>query len=290
MGGIMCAAVEQAPAPNVRVTTRTGEPKMPASPSDPRIARTRIRERVRAGEVTFGAFAALGSPLAAELLGRAGFDWLILDLEHGAGAEADLLALLYAVETTPAAALVRVQEGTRLRVGRALDLGAEGLMIPRLETTDEVRRTAGWLRWPPEGGRGLAAITRGAGLGEVPHAEIARLNERTLGIFQVESPLAVANAAEIAAIEGVDVLFVGPADLSHGMGIPGRFDDPAFIGALTSVASAARAAGKAAGILLRTADEIRPHLDLGYTFLGIGSDQSFIIGGARAVLAASREA
>ncbi len=263
---------------------------MPANPSDPRVARTRIRERVRAGEVTFGAFAGLGSPLAAELLGRAGFDWLILDLEHGLGTEADLLALLYATETTPAAALVRVEEGTRLRVGRALDFGAEGLMIPRLETPDEVRRTAGWLRWPPAGGRGLAATTRGAGLGEVPHAEIAGLNERTLGIFQVESPVAVANAPEIAAIDGVDVLFVGPADLSHGMGIPGRFDDPAFREALASVAEAARGAGKAAGILLRTADEVRPHLDLGYTFLGIGSDQTFIIGGSRAILRAAREA
>lgn len=263
---------------------------MPASPSDPRPARTRIRERVLAGEVTFGAFAGLGSPLAAELLGRAGFDWLIIDLEHGLGTEADLLALLYATEATPAAAIVRVEEGTRLRVGRALDFGAEGLMIPRLETTDEVRRTAGWLRWPPDGTRGLAAITRGAGLGEVPHAEIRQLNARTLGVFQVESPVAVANAAELAAIDGVDVLFVGPADLSHSMGIPGEFTNPAFVEALAAVADAARSAGKAAGILLRTADEVRPHLELGYTFLGVGSDQSFIIGGARAILAEARRA
>lgn len=263
---------------------------MTAGPSDPRAARTRIRERVLAGEVTFGAFAGLGSPLAAELLGRAGFDWLILDLEHGLGTEADLLALLYATEATPAAAIVRVEEGTRLRIGRALDFGAEGLMIPRLDTPEDVRRTAGWLRWPPDGSRGLAAITRGAGLREVPHAEIAALNVRTLGIFQVESPVAVANAAEIAAIDGVDVLFVGPADLSHSMGIPGQFTDPAFVEALSAVAGAARSAGKAAGILLRTADEVRPHLELGYRFLGVGSDQSFIIDGARAILEEARQA
>ena len=95
-------------------------------PSTPFAGRTRIRERVLAGETLIGSFAMLASPLSAEILGRAGFDWLIIDLEHGAGGEADLLAQIHAVETTPAAALVRPQSTERLRVGRALDYGAEG--------------------------------------------------------------------------------------------------------------------------------------------------------------------
>ena len=105
-----------------------------------------LRARIRAGETLIGVFSDLASPMAAELSGRAGFDWTVLDLEHGAATEADLLALLYAVGTTPMAAIVRPQSAERLRVGRALDLGADGIMLPQLKSIDEVRDSG---RVPP---------------------------------------------------------------------------------------------------------------------------------------------
>ncbi|MGH2406734.1 MAG: HpcH/HpaI aldolase family protein [Candidatus Limnocylindrales bacterium] len=251
-------------------------------------ARTRLRARVLGGELTFGAFASTASPTAAELMGRSGLDWVILDLEHSTLTEADLLTGIYALEATPAAALVRVEESTRLRIGRALDYGAEGLMIPRLETPAEVRDAISWLRFPPEGMRGIALSTRGAGMSEVAHADVHRLNARPLGVFQVESPLAVANAAEIAAIDGVDVLFVGPADLSHAMGIPGEIREPSFIAALEAVAAACQQHGKAAGYLLRGAADVGRHVAMGYRFLGIGSDSGWVRDGARAAVTAAR--
>jgi 4-hydroxy-2-oxoheptanedioate aldolase len=256
--------------------------------SDPLEARTGLRARVLGGEVTFGAFASTSSPTAAELMGRSGLDWVILDLEHSTLTEADLLAGIYALETTPATALVRVEEATRLRIGRALDYGAEGLMIPRLETPDEVRAAISWLRFPPDGIRGIALSTRGAGMSEVAHADVHRLNVRPLGIFQVESPVAVANAAAIAAMDGVDVLFVGPADLSHAMGIPGEISDPTFVVALEAVAAACQQHGKAAGYLLRGAADVGSHLEMGYRFLGIGSDSGWVRDGARATVNAAR--
>ncbi len=234
------------------------------------------------GQTLLGAFVSLGSAPAAEIVGRAGFDWAIVDLEHGAGTESDLLGQLHALASTGTPALVRPQSAERLRIGRALDLGAEGVMVPRLETPDEVREAVSWLRFPPAGARGVALLARGAGLGEVRHADVAALNDGILGIFQVESPVAVENASAIAAIDGVDVLFVGPADLSHSMGIPGRFDDPAFREALAAVVDACRAAGKAAGILLRTVDELTDHLDRGFRFIGLGSDATWLLDGARA--------
>jgi 2-dehydro-3-deoxyglucarate aldolase/4-hydroxy-2-oxoheptanedioate aldolase len=237
----------------------------------------------------YGTFVGTGSPIVAELCARAGFDWLIVDLEHGAGTEAELLAQLHAIGDR-STALVRPQSGERLRIGRALDLGAAGLMIPRLETVDEVMETLAWLRFPPDGIRGLALTTRGAGLAEVGHADIARLNGPILGVFQVESPVAVRNAAAIAALDGVDVLFVGPADLSHSMGIPGQFDAPAFGESLRTVASATEAAGKAAGILVRAPADVPRFLDLGYRFIGVGSDLNFVIDGARAVMTGVRPA
>jgi 2-keto-3-deoxy-L-rhamnonate aldolase RhmA len=250
--------------------------------------RPSIRDRVRAGEATVGTWLGLGSAHAAEQCGRAGFDWVVIDTEHGMGTESDVLDQLYAVGATPAAAIVRVERSDRLRIGRMLDLGADGLVIPRLDTPDEVREAVSWMRFPPTGIRGLALGARGQGFGEVGHGEVRLLNERPLGVFQVESPVAVRNAAEIAAIVGVDVLFVGPADLSHSMGLPGRFDDPLYLDALRAVVGGATAAGKQAGILIRTADAIDLHLELGFRFIGIGADYWFIADGARAAAAAAR--
>lgn len=249
---------------------------------------TDIRSRVLGGETLLGAFCDLASPLSAELAGNAGYDWLILDLEHGASTEADLLGLLHAVETTPAAPLVRPQSAERLRIGRALDLGAHGVMLPQLQSAAEVRAAIPFLRYPPAGVRGVALRTRGAAMGALGHADVARVvNERILGIVQVEAPGTVADADEIAALDGVDVLFVGPADLSHSLGVPGRFDDPVYLEALRTVVAACERHGKGAGILLYDETVIARHLELGFRFVGLGSEGSFVSAGARSMLAAA---
>jgi len=253
-------------------------------------SRTRIRERALAGDVLLGAFGNLGSSLAAELVGRAGADWFLLDLEHGAGTEADLLGQLRALEGTGSAALVRPEEATRLRIGRAMDLGAEGVMLPRIETADEARRAVSWLRWPPDGARGLALLTRGARLGDVGHGDVPRLNALPLGIVQVETASALAQVDEIAAIDGVDVLFVGPTDLSHAIGVPGRFDDPRFREALDAVVAACRRHGKSPGILARRPEDGARFVEQGFRFVGVGSDGGFVLDGARSALAVARAA
>jgi 4-hydroxy-2-oxoheptanedioate aldolase len=253
--------------------------------------RPELRRRVLAGEPTIGAFANLGSLTATEVLARAGFDWLVLDLEHGMGTAADLLAQLLAVQGTPASAVVRVSSAERLRIGRVLDAGADGLMIPRLETHAEVKAALAWMRYPPDGIRGVATATRGAGYATVSHADLAsNVNERVLGVFQVESMAAVEASDALAATDGVDVLFVGPADLSHSMGIPGRIDAPPFTDALDHVVAACRSHRKAAGILLRDATSVAAAREQGFSFIGVGSDTGFVIGGAASAVARSRAA
>jgi 2-dehydro-3-deoxyglucarate aldolase/4-hydroxy-2-oxoheptanedioate aldolase len=113
------------------------------------------------------------------------------------------------------------------------------------------------------------------------------VNDRIAGIVQIESRGALAAADEIAALEPVDVLFVGPADLSHALGVPGRFDDPAYLDALRAVATACERHGKAAGILLYDASALPRHLELGYRFVGLGSEGAFVSTGAAAMLAAA---
>jgi 4-hydroxy-2-oxoheptanedioate aldolase len=249
---------------------------------------TDLRARILAGQTLIGSFSDLASPLAVELLGRAGFDWAVLDLEHGSATEADLLGLLHAAATTPMAAIVRSQSGERLRIGRALDLGAAGVMVPQSQTVDQVREAVSYLRYPPVGVRGVALRTRGAGFGTLSHADLARVvNERIVGVIQVESVAIVAAADEIAALDGVDVMFVGPADLSHALGVPGRFDDPGYLEAIGAVVAACQRRGKEAGILLYDATTLARHLELGFRFIGLGSEGSFVSAGAHAMLEAA---
>ena len=247
-----------------------------------------LRARVLAGETLFGLFLDLGSPFSAEICARAGYDWLVVDLEHGAGTEAGLVGLLQSVEVGGSTAVVRPQSGERLRIGRALDLGAAGIVIPRLESAAEAREAVSFLRYPPAGVRGVALRTRGAGMGSVAHGEVHQINERILGIVQIESVGALREADEIAAIDGVDVLCVGPADLTHSLGVPGRFDDETYLAALRTVVDACAAHGKAAGILVYDLGVVPGLLELGYRFVGIGADGALIASGARAALAAVR--
>jgi 4-hydroxy-2-oxoheptanedioate aldolase len=249
-----------------------------------------LRDRILGGETLFGVWAGLGSPASAELLGKAGFDWIVVDLEHGAATESELLSHLTAIEVTGTVAIVRPQSGERLRIGRALDLGAAGIVVPRLDTIAEVREAVTFLRYPPTGTRGVALISRGGRLGSVSHAGVAAINDDIVGIVQIESPSALEAADEIAAEDGVDVLFVGPADLSHSLGIPGQFANDRYQAALRQVVEACRKHGKAAGILLYDPATFGPHLELGYTFVGLGADNSFVLDGARAALATARGA
>jgi len=244
-----------------------------------------FRERVLAGETLFGLFLDLGSPWSAELCGQAGYDWLLVDLEHGMATEADLPGMLMAVESAGAAALVRPQSGERLRIGRALDMGAIGIMIPRLDSAAEAAEAVTYLRYPPAGVRGVALRARGAGLGSVAHADVATISERIVGIVQIESVGALREADAIAATDGVDVLFVGPADLTHSLGIPGQFDSPAYRDALRKVVAACRAHGKAAGILVYDPDLVPDLLEVGIRVVGIAADGALVAAGAKAALA-----
>ena len=228
-----------------------------------------------------GMFLNLGSPLAAELCGNAGFDWLVVDMEHGNVTEANVLQMLQAISATPASAVVRVEEGVRLRIGRALDWGAPNVMVPRVETPLDAERIASYMRYPPTGTRGVAMGTRSAGHGALRHGDFATAHESLCLFLQVESEDAVEAVHDIASIDGVDVLFVGPSDLSHALGSAGDSSDPRFRAAVARVGRAAADAGKAAGVLLWSIDELPMYVDAGYRLIALGSDSGYVASGAR---------
>jgi 2-keto-3-deoxy-L-rhamnonate aldolase RhmA len=247
-----------------------------------------FRARALAGEWLAGVFVNLGSPVAAEIAARVGFDWMLLDHEHGPGGEDALLHQLQAVAATPTVPIVRIATNETVRFKRALDLGAAGIMVPYVNTAAEARAAVSAMRYPPLGVRGVAKSARAAGFGQDFEAYFAHANSRLVTLAQIETPEAARNAAAIAAVDGIDVLFVGPVDFTTHLGVPGDFDDPRFAEARRAVVAAARGAGKAAGILVLAAAQIPVVRAEGFTVVTFGSDGGSIATGLRQCAAALR--
>ncbi|MCP4941589.1 MAG: 2-dehydro-3-deoxyglucarate aldolase [Planctomycetaceae bacterium] len=199
------------------------------------------------------------------------FDWVLIDLEHGACTEPDLQAMLLAVEGTTCAPLVRVVSNDQDSIKRALDLGATGVMIPYVSTAEEANRAVAFTRYPPHGCRGVAGSTIATEFGLSTDEYHANIHERTMVIVQIETAEGVNNIEEIVAVDGVDVVFVGPLDLSYNLGCPKNFEHPDFIAALQKVLNACQSAGTAVGILSNE-DNAKQRLEQGFTFLAVGSD------------------
>jgi 4-hydroxy-2-oxoheptanedioate aldolase len=185
-----------------------------------------LKRRLRNGETCYGAFLGLASPAAAEIVAHAGFDCVLIDHEHGPGTLADGAALLRAVQTTPCTALIRVPWNDAVYVKRILDLGMEGVMFPAVSSAEEARAAVSACRYPPEGTRGCAAsIVRASRFG-MEKDYIRNADENLLVICQIETLQGVEAIPDIARVPGVDMLFVGPFDLSGSIGRLGQFDHP----------------------------------------------------------------
>jgi len=192
------------------------------------------------------------------------------------------------VSATPAKCLVRIAANEPPRFKRVLDAGAHGVMVPYVSTADEARHAVNAMRYPPRGMRGVAKLTRASSFGARFDEYFAHAHEWLVTLTQIETVDALENAAEIAAVDGVDVLFVGPMDLTTSMGIPGQYGDARFHDALGEVADAAKSAGKAAGILLLDPANLPLCRELGYTVVALGSDGGSVKSGIGESLARLR--
>lgn len=244
-----------------------------------------LKYRLKQGETLHGCWLNLGTSITAEIVGLAGFDWVLIDLEHGAGVEKDVLAQLQALEHTSAAPIIRVEGSQRQRINRVLDMGAEGIMCPRVSNTAEAQEVASALHYPPRGKRGIAKMVRATGFGKDFNGYYNNSKDNILGIVQIETAEVLNHLDAVAAIDGIDVLFIGPSDLSMELGIFGQLDHPLFRDALKATVSAAEKAGKATGILLFNPDDYKTYRDLGIRFIACGADATFVAEGARTMVA-----
>ena len=185
-----------------------------------------IREKTLSGEWMGGTWLNLGSSLTAEIAGKSGFDWVLVDLEHGMGDRYELVTQLQAVDATPAAPLVRIAWNDATLFKRVLDLGVSGVMVPMVNYAEEARRAAAAMRFPPEGVRGVAKMNRSSDFGPGFGDYFQNANSHLFTIVQIETHTAIDHLEEIATVDGVDVLFVGPLDLSVSLGVPDQFDHP----------------------------------------------------------------
>ena len=239
-----------------------------------------IKARIYKGETLIGCWLNLGSSLTSEIVGMSGFDWVLVDIEHGSGSEGQILQQLQALEHTPAATFVRIESYQRQRFHRILDLGAEGIMCPRINTLEEARQAAKAIRYPPDGIRGVARMVRATNFGSDFNEYYTNQKKNLVCIVQIETEEILNSLDAVAAIDEIDVLFVGPMDLSMALGIFGQFDHPKFVDALKATADAAAKEGKATGILLQNPEEFKKYYELGFRFIACSSDSSFVRQGA----------
>jgi 4-hydroxy-2-oxoheptanedioate aldolase len=244
-----------------------------------------FRARVLAREPLYGAFVNLSSSVTAEIMGLAGFDWLVIDLEHGIAGEREALVQLQAIAHTGAAGIVRVAALERVRILHALDSGATGVLVPQVESPDEARFAVECCRYA--GVRGVARYNRSWRWGSTVEP-LSAVDARVLCCIQIEREAALDRVDEIASIDGVDVVFVGPGDLGHSLGIAGPPDNPELLARVGVVAEAAARHGKAAGVLTGAPEQAARYRELGFTFVACSSDSGLLMQGASAIVKAVR--
>jgi 2-keto-3-deoxy-L-rhamnonate aldolase RhmA len=228
---------------------------------------TRLREK----KPHPGTWLSIGSSLISELAAESGFDWLLFDLEHGCATDTALFGQLQAIRGTNTAAIVRVGAPHPDLILRVLDWGADGLMIPHVSSAEEAAACVQAALYPPAGRRGLSRSARAYSYGLRPPGTPESMNSPFI-MAQIESIEGVEHARAIAAVHGIDVLFVGPADLGFDLDARPEFVTRDYDACLREVVAAAAAAGKQSGILIRSAEEFAKFRDLGFTLIAIDSD------------------
>jgi 4-hydroxy-2-oxoheptanedioate aldolase len=233
------------------------------------------------GDVTFGLWLALADPSSAELCATSGFDWVLVDGEHGPYDLRTTLAVLQAVAPHPSQAIVRVPSHDPALIKQVLDLGACTLLVPMVENAAQAIDLVRATRYPPEGIRGVGSIlARASRWGDwEDYLQVA--NGRQCLIVQVESMTAVSNAEQIARVEGVDGVFVGPVDLAASMGHLGQPAHPEVVAAIDSAIDAILRAGKAPGIFCPDEAMARRYVDRGVRFVAVGADAILLARAAR---------
>jgi 2-keto-3-deoxy-L-rhamnonate aldolase RhmA len=232
-----------------------------------------LRARLQAGELLVGTVVSVTAPEVAEILAGCGFDWLFIDGEHGPLSFHEAQMLLQAAGNCPC--LVRVPAGEEAWIKKALDIGADGVIVPQVHTAEQAEQIVRLCKYPPEGNRGVG-VARAHGYGARFEDYVTQANEQLAVVVQAESEVAVKNIRAIASIPGIDAVLVGPYDLSASLGRMGQVSHPEVRTAIDTIAENCEAAGVRLGVFGASAEAVQPYIDAGFTLVAVAMDTMFL--------------
>lgn len=231
----------------------------------------RFKQAIARSELQVGVWASMCSPIAAEILVDCNYDWILVDAEHAPNTLDGILAQLQVLARGTSTAIVRTPWNDPVMTKLVLDIGATTLLLPYVQSAEEAKLAVDSVRYPPRGTRGAAGVTRASRYGRVKNY-FAEAEKEICLLVQAETKHAVAQIDRMAAVDGVDGIFIGPNDLSASMGRLGNRMHPEVQGEIETAVKRIKMAGKAAGILAATEEEARRYIDMGYTFVAVGTD------------------
>ena len=246
-----------------------------------------FKRALKAGKTQIGLWSSLSSNYSVEVIAGAGFDWILLDTEHSPADLENLLTQLQAAAPYPAHPVVRVPWNDMVTMKRVLDIGAQSLLVPYVSTDEEARKAVSYTRYPPAGVRGVAGTTRATRFGRIKDYA-RRAHEEICVLVQVETQAALDNIDAICAVEGIDGVFIGPADLHASMGFPGEIANPKVKPLIDEAIRRIRKRGCAPGILTPSEADARHWLECGALFVAVGADVGILARGAEALAAKFR--
>jgi 4-hydroxy-2-oxoheptanedioate aldolase len=244
--------------------------------------RNAFKHAIAKGELQIGLWCSLCSTIAAEIVSDSGFDWLLFDTEHSPNEVPNILAQLQAAQLGACSAIVRPAWNDMVLIKRYLDIGAQTLLLPFVQTADEARRAVEFTRYPPKGVRGITGSGRASRYGRVKDY-LKNAGSEICVLVQVETREALARIEEIASVEGVDGVFIGPNDLAASFGQIGNWGHPEVQAALEDAVRRLKKIGKPAGILTPNEEEAKKFIGWGYTFVAVGADVGLLAKNADAL-------
>lgn len=248
----------------------------------PEMQRNAFKHALAQGKLQIGLWSSLCSNIAAEIISDSGFDWILLDMEHSPNDIHDLVSQMQAVQRGTATPIIRPAWNDAVLAKRALDIGAQTLLFPYVQNVEEAKRAVASTRYPPQGIRGVSAAARASRYGRVP-GYATKANDEMCVLVQAETRGSLDQLESIAKVDGVDGVFIGPADLAASLGHLGNPQHAEVQKAMEDAVKRLKEIGKPAGILTGNEDEARRYIDWGYLFVAVGADVGLLARNADAL-------
>ncbi len=235
----------------------------------------KVKSMLRAGKPTIGGWISVGHPSIAEIVAEAGFDWVLADMESGALTCSEVQMLFQAMAPFDVVPMARVLKNDAETIGQVLDMGARGIVVPRVNTRAEAEAAVNAAKYPPEGTRGIS-VSRAHGYGTHFKEYVDSANEEILVVIQIEHIEAVKNIDDILSVKGIDAIFIGPGDLSGSMGLLGQPRHPEVQKMFNRILEGAKRHGIPTGLHTLSGKEAKEKIDAGFRFIALGSDAELL--------------